>query len=164
MLPHFEVETGRVLGSNLEMTSVLDAPLPTACGLSPLFTLANKHLRQANEINEDVSFSLSVDGTVSVYPAVTSDTPGALKKQQTVSAASIAHVLLLGTKLMDSWYICPPSSSSSSQSNLPPGLVATTSFVQLFVKVTPAPAVQLETDLAALQLTSSQLATATRIG
>ncbi|VDL90453.1 unnamed protein product [Schistocephalus solidus] len=111
-----------------------------------------------------VSFSLSVDGTVSVYPAATSDTSNGLRKHQMISAAKIARVLLLGTKLMDSWYISPSSSSSSSQKNLPPGLAVTTSFVQLFVKVTPTPAAQLETDLAALQLTPTQLATVTRVG
>nr|VZI09465.1 unnamed protein product [Spirometra erinaceieuropaei] len=214
MLPHFEVENGRVLKSSLEMatTSVPDSPLPTGCGLRPFFMPTNKHLRQATWINEDVerlgivdwprlsaqtifdprvmlravkpsdcgvshlhvhtvppmfgsevSFSLSVDGTISVYPAITSNTPDRLKKQQPVSAATIAHVLLFGTKLMDSWYLSPLSSSSSQQA-LPPGLAVTTSFVQLFVKVTPTPFAQLEVDLAALQLTPTQLTTATRVG
>uniref|UniRef100_A0A5K3EJB5 EGF-like domain-containing protein n=1 Tax=Mesocestoides corti TaxID=53468 RepID=A0A5K3EJB5_MESCO len=167
LFPRFQPDTGAV--SAPSAAGKLDL-LPTKCRQGVL--VSSKRLQQANQINEqlerlgivnmgqlapdplstlfddacpmsrikvtspifgtDVSFALSLDGTVSVLPCTNT----------TVSQA--ARVLLSGAKLMDSWYLPTPSHG---------GLAAVTSFVQLFVKVTPS----LDTDLAALRLQRSQL-------
>ncbi|KAL5970344.1 Teneurin-2, partial [Taenia solium] len=87
----------------------------------------------------DVSFSLSSDGTISVS-----------QSENNISLVRIAKVLFSGAKLMDSWYLPTPSHG---------GMAAVTSFVQLFVKVTPS----LNSDLQTLQLQHSTLLSQTPI-
>ncbi|VDM18549.1 unnamed protein product [Hydatigera taeniaeformis] len=175
LFPRLHLETGAISAPSLERELNL---LPTKCSQGLVMT--SEQLQQARRINDqleglgivdptrlasgtafgawfdvacpiarikttppvfgvDVSFSLSSDGTISVS-----------RSENNISLAKIAKVLFSGAKLMDSWYLPTPSHG---------GMAAVTSFVQLFVKVTPP----LNADLQTLQLQRSTLLSHTPI-